>query len=421
MAEDKDKKSTETLEEKVTKFLGSYEEKLKDLKASNEQVTDQKLDSLKKEMSDKMEEYIKTVRQNNVSVPGTAEATYKGKGFDFAKFAQAVITKDWSKAEFEQDICKEARVKAQDTNTGAQGGFLIPTELAFEKLIKPAIAQSVMKKLGIQMFNGLTDDLEIPEAENRPVLTFASDGATATENTVLFGKKLMTPKTGNMLIKLSNKLLKQTTVASGIIETLMREGIQIGMDNIAINGTGSNSQPLGILNSVDLPTAIAIGTNGGRLTVDKIAQMIADVEDTDFLASNQAPGVLLHPRAKSGMKRERVAQFSTDTSGMPLINPLMTDAVLNDTLGSNIVSTTNMAKDIEKGTSTSLSQVLVGQFDRFAWGTWGGMSFKSSDVAGTAFETNQTWLVAFVDMDTLMLQKDAFSLLSDAETDESNW
>lgn len=410
----------EQLEEKVTKFLDTYEENLKQLKTDNASVTDEKLVAMKTEMTEKMEDYIKQVRVNNVSVPGSADETYHGKGFDFGKFANAVVTGDWGKAEFENEVCNEARKKAVDTNSGNQGGFLIPTELAHDKLIKPAIAQSVMNKLGIQTYNGLTDDLEIPEAENRPILTFGSDGVQATENNVTFGKKLLTPKTGNMLVKLSNKLLKQASVAGGIVETLMREGIQIGMDNIAINGTGSNGQPLGILNNTGFNVAQALGTNGGRLTVDRVASMIADVEDQDFLLGGK-PGILLHPRAKSGLKRERVAQFSGDTSGQPLINPLMTDAVIMETLGANLASTTNIAKNIAKGSSSTLSKALVGDFSRFAWANWGGISFKSSDVAGTAFASNQTWLVAFVDMDCLLLQPKAFSLISDAETLESNW
>lgn len=410
----------EQLEEKVTKFLDTYEENLKTLKSENASVTDEKLTAMKAEMTAKMEDYIKQVRVNNVSVPGSAEETYHGKGFDFGKFANAVVSGDWSKAEFENEVCKEARKKAVDTNSGNQGGYLIPTELAYDKLIKPAIANSVMTKLGAQVFNGLTDDLEIPEAENRPVLTFGSDGAQATEQSVTFGKKLMTPKTGNMLLKLSNKLLKQASVAGGIAENLMREGIQIGMDKIAINGTGANSQPLGLLNNTGFNVANPMGTDGGRLTVDRVASMIADVEDQDFLTGGKA-GILLHPRVKSGLKRERVAQFSGDPSGQPLINPLMTDAVIQETLGANMASTTNIAKNLAKGTSTTLSKALVGDFNRFAIGNWGGISFKSSDVAGTAFASNQTWLVAFLDMDCLLLQPKAFSLISDCETLESNW
>jgi len=410
-----------TLEEKMDSFLETYEENLIKQKEDNESMTDSKITALKAEMKAEMEEYVKAVRATNVSVPGSDEETYKGEPFSFAKACHAIVTGEWSNAELEQKIFQEARKKAQDTNTGAQGAYLIPTELAMDKILKPALAQTVLQELGITMWPNLTDDVDIPEAEDRPTLTWAADGANATEKEIAFGLKQLRPKTGNMLLKMSNKLLKQQSAAEPIVRMLMQEGISLGVDQIGLTGTGSASQPLGILNATGLNTATAIGANGGRLTVDKVASMIADVQDDNYLKIQDQGGLLCHPRVKSGLKRERVAQFSGDTLGMPLINPLMTDKVLEETLGLKVRSTTNVPKNIAKGSSTTLSKAVVGEWKQFAMGLWGGMAIKSSDVAGTAFQSNQTWLVVFLDIDTLVLHPEAFSIISDAATTESEW
>ena len=243
---DKNGKEIPEIEVKVEEFLNSFDEKMKTERKTNESLTDTKIDAMKVELKKELDGIVEMVRKNNVSLPGVDEEKQE---FSFAKAAMGVINKEWGDAGFEQEVMKEARKKSIDTNTGGQGGFLIPIEVAQQTIIKPAIANTVLKDLGVTMWNGLTADLDIPEATSRPSLVWGADGQAQVAQDVAFGLKKLRPKEGGMLCKVSNKLLLQTGgVAETIVRDLMMEGVTNGIDNIGINGKGDDSEPLGILN-----------------------------------------------------------------------------------------------------------------------------------------------------------------------------
>lgn len=393
------------LENKLDTFLKTFEDKLVEERKTNEDLTDKKIDAHKADVKKEIDDLLAAYRKNNVELGLDKKDADK---FSFAKAAFGVINNNWENAGYEQEVFKETGKKAVDTNTGGQGGYLIPIELAQEKLIKPAIANTVLKAAGTTFWTGLTADLDIPRATSRPTLSWTADGQALTAQDISFGMEKLRPKEGGMLVKVSNRLLMQSPqVAEQIVRDLMMEGITIGLDNIGLNGTGSDSQPKGILNYTFTNTK-AIGD--ARLTIDDVAAMGATIEEQNFLKTGGGT-LITRPIVKSGLKREQVAMFSGDTGGMPILNPWMSDRVLEDTLGMKILTTTNIA------VATAQTKAILGEFKHFAMGVWGGMRLKSSDVAGTAFATNQTWLVAFVDVDSVMMQEKAFNLASGIETD----
>ena len=394
---------TKTIEEQVQEFMDSFDEKLKTEREENQNLTDQKIDDLKKEVKEQMDELIKAIRKNNVNVPGLEDEKEK---FSIARACHAIINDEWEKAGFEKEVFTEARKKAVDTNTGGQGGYLIPVELAMDMLIKPAIANAVLKDLGMTVITGLTADVDFPDITSRPTLSWLTDGESVSATDIAHALKKLRPKEGGMLVKVSNRLLMQQSAAEQVVRDLMQEGITDGLDYIGINGTGSDSQPMGILNVTGTNTT---NISSARMTIDDAAGMIAAVQEQNFMKNGQG-GMLTRPIVISGMKREKVAQYSGDTGGMPFLNPWMSDAVLSDTLGLTIRGTTNVP------VASNLTKAVVGDFKEFVMGVWGGVRLKTSDTAGTAFASNQTWIVAFVDVDTMVKHPLAFNIASNVKT-----
>jgi len=115
----------------------------------------------------------------------------------------------------------------------------------------PALANTVMKALGTTFWNGLTADIDIPEAKSRPTLVFTPEGKEQAAQNITFGNKQLRPKEGGMLTQISNKLLMQAP-AEGIVRKLMMEGISNGTDKVSIDGKGTSSEPRGILNVADV-------------------------------------------------------------------------------------------------------------------------------------------------------------------------
>lgn len=419
----------QVLVEKMEKFIKDATDAMK----LNKDNSDAKIASVEAALRKELQDYRDEVKRLNVSVPGLAEeeAKRKEKGTQFslskAVFAIARSTRKdlnaWEGAEHELKVFEEAYKRSTVNGmTGGQGGYLIPVEIARE-ILKPAIASIVMRELGITVYEDLVGDLPFPEITSRPTLSWVKESASATAQGITFGERVMRPKTGSMLVKISQKLMMQTSgVAEQVVREMMQEGIALGLDDMMMNGAGSDKVPLGIFNNTAITASTAIGTSGGRLRFDKVASMIADVQDRNYLKTPGIGGLLTHTRVVSGMKRERVAQYSGDTAGMPLVNPMMSDKVLEDVTGLKIRATTAVPHvGVKSSSGASLAKAIVGEFKQFCLGTWGGLMLRASDQAGTAFENNELWIVAFLNADTMVKQTDAFSLITDAQTDESKW
>lgn len=412
---------------KVDEFIDKSLAKVKTLEEgldASQKKTDAELAKIRTDFQADMEKYYDRVRERNVSLPGSELPDGKKK-FSWSRAINGIINRDWEGAEHEKKIFDETRklvTRAGDnTMTGANMGFFVPTEVAKEVLM-PAQAAMVMPVLGATMYNDLRGELPFPEITDEPVLSWSPENRAASATKVSAGRKVMRPKTGKMLIKMSNKLNYQTSgTAEQIILEQMRKGTARGMDKICIVGKGADSEPLGILNAPGISSSkVAVGTNGGRFTIDNAARLMAEIEDRNY----QATGLLSFPRVINGMKRERVEQFSGQgsTKGQPImINPLMTDEVLSGLLGLKIAKTTNIPKTGTKGTATACAKVIAGDWSEFKVGNWGGIQLKTSQEAGESFANDELWIAVFVDLDTLVAHADAFEICPDADTDESHW
>lgn len=398
------------LAEKLSNLVTNFDETLKTEREKNSDLTDGRIKALKDDLDKDIKEIKESVRQ--INVPGLEEEA-KRKKFNVGKAMKAIAQDDFSDAGYEKEVfIASQKADTMNTNTGQAGAFHIPAEFARELLIMPSIANTVMKDLGATFLNDLVGDLEIPEVTNRPVLKFNKDGDPALNQVINSGKREMRPNTGNILIKMSNKLLKQT---DGFVSTfttkLMTEGITEGMDKASVIGSGQNNEPLGILLDPAIGVTNSGDANGERFTFVLAAALEAEIQDRNFL-KNGGGGLLTHPRIVHGMRTERFAQFSGDTAGEPLIMPLTSIARLSEELDKNIRATTNVPNDGSFGTSDDIAKVIVGGFNDYWIGVWGGVDIRRSTEAGASFENNETWLVAFVDMDTHVSQPSAFQIFN---------
>ena len=94
----------------------------------------------------------------------------------------------------------------------------------------------------------------------------------------------------------------------------MIEAIGQQIDLAAINGTGSNNQPLGILNTTGIGS-VAIGNNGGAPTIDKLIDLKGEVAiDSADVAT---AGFLINA------KTEKTLSKLKDGDGRYLLDPFV--------------------------------------------------------------------------------------------------
>lgn len=389
-----------------------------------------------KKVLNSVTDQLKTIQARNV--PGLKDELAK-KHFDFGMAVKGIYLEGkgksnaWTEAGFEKECMEESmKLRSNYAGDGAAGGYLIPDEVT-QEFIDLTMVNMPIVSLGTNVIKGLVGDLPVPKKTSRTSAYMVGENVKPTESSAAFGQVTLRPKKVAAFTKQSNRLIYQSRgVSDRIIRDDLMYSMKKKMEDQMLQGTGTGYQAKGILNNTGFTTSsVALGANGGRFRIDDAASMITDMEVADEINFPNAKfGYLFHPRVKGGMKRERVVQYSggTERGGQPIwpMNLLMTDKILSEQLGYNIAATTLMPSNISKGTSSTCSKVIFGNWDLFWCGIWRDMIIKASDVAGdgstgSALLDDQIYIVVMQEFDTALMRETAFTVAEGCETLESNW
>lgn len=197
-----------------------------------------------------------------------------------------------------------------------------------------------------------------------------------------------------------------------------------------MSGTGSDAQPLGILNVTGLTTTPNQATNGARFRIDKAASMLQALDVADELVDAGEYGFIMRPEVMGGMRRERIPQFTGQPIGqgqpISMANILMSKEELERMIGYALTTTTQLSSAVTCGTSDTCSEVICGNWQQFYVGFWRELEIRVSDQASDAsgnssFLKDQFFMVAFQEVDSNVGRATAFTKVSDAETNEASW
>lgn len=138
--------------------------------------------------------------------------------------------------------------RSQTVGSDPAGGYTVATQLAgIADRFRPALK---VQSMGATVMANLTGFLDLPNLASSGTATWVQENGNATRSAAGFEKVSMGPKTITGEYRLSRRLMLQSGVA---IEDLLRRDLGFilaqGLDLAAINGSGVNAQPLGILNT----------------------------------------------------------------------------------------------------------------------------------------------------------------------------
>jgi len=165
--------------------------------------------------------------------------------------------------------------RAYVAGTASAGGNLVATDLLADNFIEALRNRTVVGELGATMLPGLVGDVAIPKRTGDNTVTwFGADNSDAiSESTGTIGQVTMSPKTVGAYTKFSHLMRLQSTPE---IEQVIRSGfvsiLANAIDEAALNGSGSSSQPTGILNTSGIGS-VAGGTNGLAPTLDHVIDL----------------------------------------------------------------------------------------------------------------------------------------------------
>jgi HK97 family phage major capsid protein len=286
--------------------------------------------------------------------------------------------------------------------TNTAGGFLKGTDHLGDSFVDALRARSVIFDLGARRMSGLVGDTAIPALNAKTSTYWVAESGAPTEGAPTLRQITMSPKTVGCYVDLSRKLMLQSDPSA---EQMFRDDmvaqIATAIDSVAINGGGSN-EPSGILQTSGIGS-VALGTNGSAPTWASVVDLVKEVAVDN--AEQGSLAFLTTPQATAKM-RSTVRVASTDSK---MILPDKSEL-----FGYKIIETSLVPSNLTKGTGSSLSAMIFGNFQDLVVGEWGSLDVLHDPY--THSTTGGMRVTAFMDLDIAVRHAESFASISDMVT-----
>ena len=302
------------------------------------------------------------------------------------------------------------------TSGATTGGNIVATDLRADDFIEALRNNTVMVGLGVQVLSGLVGDVAIPRRSGVASTGFLSSETTAiTQSESTFDQISMTPKTLATLSKFSRNMLIQST--PGIEELVRRDlsdGINVGLDLGILNGSGSSGQPTGIMQTSGIGS-VAIGTNGGAITVDKLIDLETAIMEDNAGVNADSISYVTNAKVMGAIKKLKTS------GGEYLVNNNLqalgrgaTPVAVN---GYPLAMTNQVPSNLTKGSSSGVcSAVVMGDFTQAILGLYGGGVEITVGENADDFAKNLTSVKAVVAFDVAVRHAQSFAAILDVTT-----
>ena len=332
-----------------------------------------------------------------------------------------------TEASFEQRVCKD-----YDSSTGANGAFLVPPQIYQGDVIDTVYANTAIMQMPVLKFTGLNSDMPIPVDNGNLSAYHLGETEAPAKTSSSFKLEWLRPKKIGVYVRVSNRLLDQTSNAiEMIVKNKMAMDASVELSRGLTNGSGADSEGKGILQFYSQMTGTKnLATNGARFSIDDLAGMKQSLAVANELRDTNTNGAIMHPSAFWGMLRERTEMYSAQANkkGQPTIDGkmLISQSDIENALNFKIQSTTQIPGTNAIGTSSTCSKVIAGDWSKFVYATFRDPIFRVSDVASdstgrSALLNDELFMVMFLEYDCNCLRPSAFSGRDGAETSEASW
>lgn len=189
--------------------------------------------------------------------------------------------------------------------TASAGGYLVDTEnQGFIELLRNA---SVVFNMGARRLQGLQGNVTIPkQTAASTAYWLASETSTVTESTPTFGQLALSPKTCGAYNEISRQLLLQSSPdAEQLVMGDLAQVVGLGVDEAALNGSGSGGQPTGLIGTSGIGSV-----TGTSIAYAGIVEFQTDVATANALTPAASPGYVTTPTV-AGLLKGRVKFTST--------------------------------------------------------------------------------------------------------------
>ena len=262
------------------------------------------------------------------------------------------------------------------------GGNLVADELLSGSFIDLLRNRLAMAQAGVTMLTGLQGNISIPRQSSASTAYWVGENVAPTESQQAVDQVNMTPKTVGAFVDYSRRLLLQTSIdVEGMVRNDLTRVIALELDRVAIYGTGSSNQPLGLVNTTGIGSQ-TISTYG---TFEEYIGM-----ETDVATANADAGSMRYiiNAAARGALKSTAKSASAVAAGFVYEN--------NEINGYPVTVSNQLANN----------DVLFGDFSMMIMGMWSGLDLTVDPYAGSTAGTVR--IIALQDVDFAVKQPGAF-------------
>lgn len=292
----------------------------------------------------------------------------------------------------------EQRVVTTALPAGGPGGNLIPTDYRADLFIDRLRNTTRVRTLGATVLSGLTGNVLIPRRKASVVAAWAAENSPLPVSDPQFDGVNLTPKHAGVITEWSRNMIQQ---ASPDVETLARQDMSLTLaevlDAAAIAGTGTSNQPRGILSTTGIGT-VPIGTNGGPITYDAVADLMGQVDDAN--ATGGSMGFLTTTKVR------RQAAKLKDSTGQPLGLEVVFQ-------GGTVAYSNIVPANGAKGTGSNLSAVIYGNWSDLLIGIWSELDILVNPYESTAYSKGNVSIRAMMTVDIAVRHPESFAAITD--------
>ena len=276
-------------------------------KAENDKVENVKyLEAFKEAVSSKGENFVKETPVtivNQMIASATAAMGAKGAHNVAQVSNEDILAQAKKDFPYSKALHKVLEQKKQlNAGTPSEGGFTVP--LAFSgEYIDALVATTLIDKLNIRRVPLIHGNLSIPRMDTTSAVSWVGETTTGGGTQPVFGEVNMRAKKLKAICAISNTLINESGVnlEGWIAEDLMRK-TRVALDNVLLNGTGSQYQPLGLANNSDVQTA---GGSTTALSITMPNDLVALLQQANVRLENVH--WLLNPIGESWIRNKAFA------------------------------------------------------------------------------------------------------------------
>lgn len=298
---------------------------------------------------------------------------------------------------------KERRdLSATGGSGGNEGGDLIQTtKMGFIDIFRNKL---VLVGLGARFLTGLQGNISMPRKTSGVTGGHKTENDDSDEGTIVFDDVPMTPHRLPHYVEYSKQLMLQSSVdVNNMVRDDVVKGLATLMEYFAINGSGSNQQPTGILNTNGIGSVVG-GVSGAAPDRDDIVDLEtevaidnADIGSLAYLTNTKVRGKLKKTKTDSGSGIFVWADNSQELNGY------------------RVGVTNNVPSTLDKGASTGVcSAIIFGNFNELVIGQWGGL-----DIVVDPYSQSKKGLIsltAALYYDVACQHSEGFAAMKDALT-----